>query len=271
MRRLRTDRIAESLRRSAIRRAVASTKHRGLRPADVFLASYPRSGNSWVTLMLVELLGRGRVDLRADRQPPSMFGPGRAVSMIGTHRDAPGLLPGGGRLIKTHEPYRSEYRRAIYLVRDVRDVAASVFRMRAYEGLPPQEWAHFLDDFASGQVGGWRSWQDHVAGWCIAASGDANVLILRYEDLVDAPSSGLGRMAAFMGLEEAPDRLRAIADNHTPDEVRRMGGHTERSGRLLMANATYGGWRAAYTARQLAKLAPAMEVMNRMGYEVDIS
>ena len=47
-----------------------------------------------------------------------------AVS-IGRHRSSAASLPGGGRLIKTHEPYNHRYSRSIHLVRDPRDVAIS--------------------------------------------------------------------------------------------------------------------------------------------------
>ena len=44
---------------------------------------------------------------------------------MGTHRPMKPVLPNGGRLIKTHEQYRSQYKRAIYLMRDLRDVMLS--------------------------------------------------------------------------------------------------------------------------------------------------
>jgi hypothetical protein len=63
---LRTSRAADRLRRSMLRRVVYGWRHRGLKPADVMLASYPRSGNSWTKLMLAELLaGSAEVNSRS--------------------------------------------------------------------------------------------------------------------------------------------------------------------------------------------------------------
>jgi hypothetical protein len=38
-------------------------------------------------------------------------------------------MPDGSRLMHTHEPYRRDYRRVVYLVRDIRDVVLSEFAM----------------------------------------------------------------------------------------------------------------------------------------------
>jgi hypothetical protein len=114
---LRTSRAADRLRRSKLRHLVYGWRHRGLKPADVMLASYPRSGNSWTKLMLAELLaGSGEVNSSSKQW---------LVPAVGEHLQSPRLLPGDGRLIKTHEPYHKVYRRAIYLVRYVRPVAVS--------------------------------------------------------------------------------------------------------------------------------------------------
>lgn len=263
----RLSQAADRLRRTPARRAVVSFKHRGLSACDVMLASYPRSGNTWVTLMLADLLTGQRVDMRDHVMPSSLSGPARMISTIGDHRHAPGALPSRGRLIKTHEPYRYEYRHAIYLVRDVRDVAASVFRMREYETGRSQDWDEFLDDFAAGHVGGWGSWHDHVAGWCAASRGSADILVIRYEELVDEPAIGLARISQFLEIEASAERLQAVADNHSAGEVRRLSGQDAGVLTQLMANATYGRWRDVFDVHQLSKLAPAMEIMHRMGYE----
>lgn len=121
------------------------------------LASYPRSGNSWTKLMLAELLvGSAKIDGRSKEW---------FVPMVGQHRGAPGVLPNGGRLIKTHEPYNKAYARAIYLVRDVRDVVVSFRTLRTMEGFSEESFDDFLSRFAVGAIGGYGTWQEHVASW----------------------------------------------------------------------------------------------------------
>ena len=92
-------------------------RNRGLDANDVFIASYPRGGSTWTRFVLYELLSG---------ESSSFDNVNRGIPEIGIHWHAKPLLPGEGRLIKTHEPYRSEYRRAIYLVRDMRELCPGV-------------------------------------------------------------------------------------------------------------------------------------------------
>src|SRR5688572_9089693 len=89
-----------------LRAPVVARRHRDFNRADVALASYPRSGSNWLALMLGELLVGHEVDFETDPPPIPFIG--------GQSRVAPNL-PGGGRLIKTHERWRREYLNGIYL------------------------------------------------------------------------------------------------------------------------------------------------------------
>lgn len=81
-------------------------RHRAARTNDVFLASYPRSGNTWMRFLLCELISGQTTD----------FGTVQTViPYIGLlHQRVAALLPNGGRVFKTHEQYRVEYQRSVY-------------------------------------------------------------------------------------------------------------------------------------------------------------
>src|SRR5919199_2355406 len=101
-----------------LRVPVAMWKSRGLRDSDVLLASYPRSGSTWLRFMLYEVF--------TGRQ--SEFG--RVLEVIpylGNQAGAPPTLPEGGRVIKTHESRSFGPARALYVVRDPRSVALSQY------------------------------------------------------------------------------------------------------------------------------------------------
>src|SRR5215472_5789172 len=111
-------RIQAGLSKTALRVPVLWFRHREIRPTDVFLASYPRSGSTWVRFTAYEAMTGN----------PSEFGiVNSSFPTVGEHFHAPELLAGGGRFIGTHEKYRTAYQRAIYLIRDVRDVALSQY------------------------------------------------------------------------------------------------------------------------------------------------
>ena len=75
----------------------------------------------------------------------------------------------GGRLIKTHENYRSDYKRAVLLVRDVRDVFLSNYAGYEALGLAPivskGDIDSFLLSFLEGKSHHTGSWQQHTQSW----------------------------------------------------------------------------------------------------------
>jgi hypothetical protein len=226
------------------------------------LSSYPRSGNTWTKFMLAELLTGAEADFSANEE---------VVPMIGRHFSAPCLLPDGGRLIKTHEPYRKAYRRAIYLVRDGRDVALSFRKLRAVEGFAEEEsFDDFLTRFVGGDVGGFGSWQAHVISWLQAADRNPDILVVRYEELIDDTVARLGDMARFLGVTVDDTRLREIVGNNRPAKMRnRKSQYSDESMSIIVGEGTYNGWRARYSEAELAIVEPIMQAMRRAGYLVE--
>jgi hypothetical protein len=252
---------ADRLRRSKLRGLITYQRHRGLAPADVFLASYPRSGNTWAKFMLAELLTGSEADF------VSIEG---VVPMVGRHRQAPRLLPDGGRLIKTHEPYQREYRRALYLVRDVRDVALSLQRFRAMQGFAVESREEFLTSFIRGEVTGYGSWQAHVKSWLAAADSSSNILVVQYERLIDDTVTQLRVIVQFLGISVDEARLRATVENNQPARMRRR--KTQYSEERMAVTVREGaarGEHAVYSVSELATLGPAMEAMRQAGYVVE--
>ena len=238
-------------------------RHRGLRPSDVFIATYPRSGYTWLRFLLFDILtGRSAQFREVDT----------AIPYISRQAGALPMLPGEGRLLATHETYRREYRRAIYMVRDVRDVAVSEFLREQAKGLVTDVDAYLAKFLAGKKRHG--SWADHVSSWLdsgIASSG--NLLLLRYEDLHREPEDTLRRTVDFLGVKVRSDSIpRAIADN----TIERMRAKEDAAnttvrgkgedGRFVRKGAI-GQWTTQLTERQVRCMEICTEaVLQRMGY-----
>src|SRR5437868_2208022 len=97
-------RLRHKASNSRMRVPLVWLRHRGLDSSDVLLASYPRSGNTWLSFLIMESLSGATAEFDNVN---------RLIPEIGLHGNTPSLFPGGGRLIKTHERYRPEYKRAI--------------------------------------------------------------------------------------------------------------------------------------------------------------
>lgn len=221
-------------------------RHRGFQPADVFFGSYPRSGTTWSRFTLYEIL-------TGDESKFSAVNEG--IRHIGAHHDALSMLPGGGRLISTHEQYRKEYKRAIYIVRDCRDVVLSEFAYTTALEFFHGDMDKFLRTFFCGKINPFGPWQRHVSSWLdspIAASGD--LLVVRYENLRRDPVKGFTRVAEFLGADVGDERIRRAITNNGLDRMRekeRLEPQRASVKGRFVRNGLVQGWRSQLSPEQL--------------------
>jgi hypothetical protein len=253
--------------------------HVGLKPQDIFQASYPRSGSTWLRFILFQILqgeeaGFGKID--------------KCIPEIHQHRGVPPILPGGGRLIKTHEQYRKDYTKAVLLVRDVRDVILSSHARAVELGLAPLvskgDFDSFMVSMLEGRALQMGSWQEHTRTWLdspLAKNG--NLMVVRYEDLRQKPEQALGQLLGFLGVAADLRVIRkAIEDNSLQqmrakeDKARRAGEQTAlleankkigEEGRFVRKGAV-GGWRSKLTDAQIKIIDQyAGDMLATLGYE----
>lgn len=259
-------RIRHQASRTLLRAPIIWLRHRGLDANDVFVASYPRSGNTWLRFLLTRILtGRSA----------GFDNVNQVIAEIGIHHHARMLLPGAGRLIKTHELYRSGYKRAIYLVRDVRDVLLSQYSREKELGLI--WWTDFdgyILDFLKGTVNGFGPWHEHIPCWLdspLARRGD--MLVVPFEQMRRNTQEKLEQVMDFLGFQVQPEVIaEAIADN-TLEQMRAREKRAQKlhqtdseEGRFVRKGAVMG-WRDKLTEPQLELIEQyAGETLARAGY-----
>src|SRR5580704_4157963 len=115
-------------------------------PDDVFILSFPKSGNTWTRFLIANLVyPETPVDFsNINRLTPDP----EALSKRGMAR-----MP-RPRIIKSHQYFDPRYKRVIYVVRDPRDVALSQFHFHRKRGLiedgyPPEK---FVARFVAGET-----------------------------------------------------------------------------------------------------------------------
>jgi hypothetical protein len=161
--------LRHTMASSPLRAPLVWLRHQSLKPNDIFLASYPRSGSTWLRFMLFEsLLGESSGFNNVNQAIPDVKS--RQVGLP--------LMPGGGRLIKTHEAYHPEYRKAVYLVRDPRDVVLSEYAYQTALGLVDQNLDDYLDRFLNEGVNPFSTWRAHVESWIAAPLNKERLLVL---------------------------------------------------------------------------------------------
>jgi hypothetical protein len=257
--------IRHRMSKTRLRAPLMWLRHRSLGPADVLVASYPRSGSTWLRFLLVEIL-TGR---------PSEFPDvNQLVPKIGRQDKALPLLPGGGRLIQTHEPYRDEYRKAVYLVRDPRDVVISEFAYQKALGLIGDGFDEFLELFVLGKANGYGSWCHHVQAWLEASEAkDADILMIRFEDMRRNPISVVASTLQFLGISVDQERVESAVRGNSVERMRDKEDRTPQIGassgeeNRFVRRGVVGGWRSKLTPSQLELLHRYVaSMLSRLGY-----
>ncbi|MGH3050287.1 MAG: sulfotransferase domain-containing protein [Gaiellaceae bacterium] len=245
--------------RRSLRAPLVRARHLGLRDADVVVASYPRSGSTWLTIMLGELLVGEPLD-----EP----GVNRTAPMIGRHRAAPALLPGGGRLLRTHDRRLARSPRAVYVVRDPRDVAVSYYHYQhSHRGAFAGSLSDFVRAFVAGAADNYGRWDGHVSSW-LDRSGDA--ALVHYRDLLRDPEPRLLELLDFLGAPRPPERVAAVARSNAFAEMQRKEDRVRdpaaRPEERFVRSGVAGGWRSVLGEQDARAIVDAFgETMRRHG------
>jgi hypothetical protein len=185
----------------------------------VWIASYPRSGNTFFRILLHHLIGIHTFSIYDD----PIFCKMGASEIVG-HRALPGpieMLKQHSQLyfVKTHDlPQAEDHCPTIYIVRDGRDALVSLARSHVNPTRSRRmRWIHW---FASLTALRYRRalrrfivegtsvpiWNDHVLAWS-KESSRRKICIIKYEQLVNEPFQQLKR--AFSQLDLPFGNLKA--------------------------------------------------------------
>lgn len=185
-------------------------------PSDVFIVSYPRSGNTWFRFLVANLVSSA---------PVSFGNIESLVPDIYTNSDIRLRRTPQPRILKSHEAFTPGYRSVVYLVRDPRDVAVSYYdyaiKVRIFEkGFPLDRFVeHFLD--SSSKINYFGSWGEHVRSWMAAERPAEAFTVIRYEDLLSDAPAQLRRVSNLLGVPAEPDRIERAVQLSAAEKMRR--------------------------------------------------
>lgn len=167
-------------------------------PDIIWLASYPRSGNTFLRTVLWHCFG-----LRsASVYPNDLGGKQELANYVGHIEHGPNqpirFQMGGLPLIKTHE-LPTDHHPAIYVVRDARAASVSLWQFNKQK-IP-------LQAIIAGKLQ-FGTWANHVAAW--KPWERPNTLLIKYEDMISDLPVVLLRVSSFLDRrilsEKIPDR-----------------------------------------------------------------
>jgi len=245
-------------------------------PNDLFIVSYPRSGNTWTRFLLGNLIYQD--------EPITFKNIESRIPSIYIYSDRQLLsLP---RIFKSHDCFDPRYRTVIYIVRDPRDVTVSAFHYSIKVKLLPDSFKieDFVPLFMSGTFGSglladprWGSWYDNVASW-LAMQHNRKFLLLRYEDMLDDAPRELRKAAAFLGIAVTPERIDHIIELSSADKMRELEKSQSKDWQLtketrqdkpFVRKAQAGTWRSELPEVAVAQIESAWGLlMQNLGYEL---
>jgi hypothetical protein len=242
-------------------------------PDDTFLVSYPKSGNTWVRLLLANLL--------SPTEPADFAAINRLVpDPAAQNKRLFDRMP-RPRVIKSHFCFDPRYPKVIYIVRDPRDVVISEYHYQRKTRRISDDYTleEYVPRFLSGKT--WPengSWAQHVATWVTARDGDPGFLLIRYETLLASTTQELARMASFLGISVTSQRLFEVVERSSADRMRTLEALQSEQSSLMkgsrkdiafVRSAKSGGWKSDLTEPLVAKIEAAWSpIMRYLGYEL---
>jgi hypothetical protein len=242
-------------------------------PDDIFLVSFPKSGNTWTRFLLA--------NLRFPDEPASFANINRLIpDPTGTNKRDFDRMP-RPRIIKSHECFDPRYPRVIYIVRDPRDVVVSQYhyhrKIRKIEDDSPLE--KFVARFLAGETCPHGSWGQNISTWLSTSEGNPRFLLLRYEDLVVDTARELAKIVAFLHLSAGPEQIAQAVERSSADHMRKLEEtQTDKNGLMkgsrkdlsFVRAAGSGGWRTELPAPMVEKIEAAWgPLMRHLGYELN--
>ncbi|XVE56769.1 hypothetical protein DITRI_Ditri04bG0037500 [Diplodiscus trichospermus] len=183
------------------------------RPSDIFLATFPKTGTTWLKALTFATINRTRYDF--SNHPLLTTGPHACFPFLDTYihdTDQSAFTLDAfpsPRFLSTHMPYTllpdfitSAGCRFVYICRDPKDVLVSTWhfmsKLRPKE-LPPLSLEEAFELFCQG-ISHYGPYWDHVLGyWKASLESPEKILFLKYEELKEEPVVMVKRLADFLG------------------------------------------------------------------------
>lgn len=239
---------------------------------DVFITSYPKSGNTWIRFLIANLIH--------PQEPVTFLNIGRILpDPEWQSRNILKRCP-RPRVIKSHHPFDPRYKKVVFIVRDPRDIVLSEHFFLVKRSAIPGDTSivEYVQQFVKGETTDYGSWGQNVGSWLLARYNTPGFLPLRYEDLIERPVEGLAKIASFLGLSADEAQLARAVQFSSADYMRKLEQQqadkwevtkATRKDMAFMRSAKSGGWKTSLPVEAVAHMEVAWgKLMQALGYEL---
>jgi estrone sulfotransferase len=247
-----------------------------VRPTDVFVCTYPKSGTTWLGYLLANALKPDPAE------PLDLKSFGKYVPDVNLQYTKRGSLAEHAglpdpRFFLCHAAYNAAlattFPKVVYVLRDPRDAMLSYWH---YQRFLAAGYDKSLADFLREGEHWPCDWDEHVTGWLLPRR-HPNLLVLRYEDLHADAAGALRAVLALAGVDRTDAQIAAAVEASRFDKMRaaedkggvhgKAGGSAER----FVRKGRVGSWRDEMTPADLRVLEDRYgDVMRQVGYETEL-
>ncbi|KAL9233833.1 hypothetical protein vseg_008778 [Gypsophila vaccaria] len=191
--------------------------------SDVFVATVPKSGTTWLKALVYAVVNRNKFDFSSKNHPLLRSNPHDLVPFLEYKVYANGHLPNlsnvpSPRLFASHVPYNSlpisivtSNCKIVYICRNPYDTFVSIWyfmkKIRP-NSLGPFSLEDAFDMYCEGHVGFGPYWAHMLKYWDESLRAPNKVMFLKYEDLKGDACLQLRRLAKFLGCPFSPEEDR---------------------------------------------------------------
>lgn len=242
-------------------------------PDDVFLVSYPKSGNTWTRFLIANLV--------YPEQHPDFTNINRLVpDPEGVTRRDLERLP-RPRYLKSHAYFDHRYPKVIHIVRDPRDVVLSEYYFDIKRNAIPEDFPvdKFVSRFVRGELNHpYGTWGENTATWYYARGQSSRLLLVTYEALQSDGPHQMERIAGFLAIPTSRERIAFAIEQSSADRMRELEkkqGHLwsstkrTRQDKPFVRAAKAGGWKNELSQASIAEIESAWGgLMRELRYEL---
>ncbi len=176
-----------------------------LRQSDVFLVEFPKSGVTWLSFILGNLM----ILKSKNESSINFFNFTQYVPEIHYSRTIGKTRSNFGfRIIKSHADYNPFYSHVILLIRNPFNVMLSYYKYLTALNITDKDFSAFIKDKKLGV----ESWVKHTQSWLSENNRGLRLQVVRYEDIAQKPLFAIKYLCDTLGISVDEDLLNKVVE-----------------------------------------------------------